>query len=72
MEKEELLTHNMTKTKHLSCCPVYGSDKKDDEPCRCSEINDKEYIKKLELKIDLMRFFVLKYREEMIDKKVNL
>ena len=72
MNKEELLIHNMNRTKHLLSCPVYGNNPKDDEPCRCSEINKDEYIKKLESKIDLMRYFVPKIKEEIIDKKIKL
>ncbi len=60
------------KTKHLSICPVYGSDIEDDEPYCCSEITKDEYIKRLELKIDLMKFYVSKKRMEDIDKKVKL
>ena len=71
MKKEELRVHNLTRTKHLSSCPVYGSYSKDDEPCCCSEINKDEYIKKLESKIDLMRYFVPKNKEEIIDKKIR-
>ena len=71
MNEEELRIHNLTATKHFPFCPVYG-EQEDDVPCRCSEINKDEYIKKLELKIDLMRFFVPKNKEEEIDKKVKL
>ncbi len=73
MNEEELRIHKVTRTKHLPFCPVYGDYSKDDDvPCRCGEINKDEYIKRLELKIELMQFFVPKEKEEIIDKKVNL
>ena len=37
-----------------------------------SKINKDEYIKKLELKIDLMRHFVPTDKEKIIDKKVGI
>lgn len=71
MNEEELRFHNLTRTNHLPICPVYGDYPKDDVPCRCAELGKDWYIKRLELKIGIMRFYVPKDKEKMIDKKLN-
>lgn len=71
MNKEELRVHSLTRTHHLPICPVYGDYPKDDVPCRCNELYKDWYIKKLELKIEAMRYYVPKDKEKLIDKKVD-
>ena len=64
------LERKLIRTEHLKNCPVYGESPKDDIPCNCPKITQKQYIKRLELKIRLMRYFVPIEKEIDITNKI--
>ena len=70
MTDVELMEHKLYRTEHLEFCPVYGRILFHDTPCDCPKITQKKYIKRLELKIGLMRYFVPTDKEYEITDKV--